>query len=91
LLQLPAYRKLSGCQEKSSSTGAEIKECCRKAWRLNLTLAESAKYIVPVSKSSAETIKALRLQASGKFLSATDAGVYRYEEQAVATGRKIRE
>jgi hypothetical protein len=72
-------------------TGAEIKECCRKAYRLNITLAESAKYIVPVSKSSAETIKALRLQASGKFLSATDAGVYRYEEQAVATGRKFRE
>jgi hypothetical protein len=72
-------------------TGAEIKECCRKAYRLNITLAESEKYIVPVSKSSAETIKALRLQASGKFLSATDAGVYRYEEQAVATGRKFRE
>ncbi len=85
------YSVTGDLPEDNGWTGAEIKECCRKAWRLNLTLAESAKYIVPVSKSSAETIKALRLQASGKFLSATDAGVYRYEEQAVATGRKIRE
>jgi hypothetical protein len=80
-----------GRPDDNGWTGAEIKECCKKAYRLNLTLAESAKYIVPVSKSSAETIKALRLQASGKFLSATDAGIYRYEEQAIATGRKIRE
>jgi hypothetical protein len=73
-------------------TGAEIKECCRKAYRLNIPLAESARYIVPVSKSSADVIKALRLQASGKFLSATEPGIYRYEEIATApTGRKFRE
>jgi SpoVK/Ycf46/Vps4 family AAA+-type ATPase len=30
-------------------TGAEIKECCRKAWRLNLSIAHSAQYIVPVA------------------------------------------
>src|SRR5713226_6655346 len=33
-------------------TGAEIKECCRKAYRLKLTLKESAEYIVPVSRFS---------------------------------------
>jgi hypothetical protein len=27
-------------------TGAEIKECCRKAYRLKLTLRESAEYTV---------------------------------------------
>src|SRR5207247_10902633 len=31
-------------------TGAEIKECCRKAYRLKLTLVESARYIVPLSR-----------------------------------------
>src|SRR5688572_28987118 len=29
-------------------TGAEIKECCRKAWRLKLSLEDSAEYMVPV-------------------------------------------
>jgi SpoVK/Ycf46/Vps4 family AAA+-type ATPase len=57
-------------------TGAEIKECCRKAWRLKLSLVESAKYIVPVSRSAADQIEALRRQASGRFLSASEAGVF---------------
>lgn len=57
-------------------TGAEIRECCRKAWRLNLTLEESARYIVPVSRSAADQIEALRRQASGRYLSASYPGVY---------------
>lgn len=60
-------------------TGAEIKECCRKAWRLKLSLIESAKYIVPVSRSAADQIEALRRQASGRFLSASEAGVFTAE------------
>src|SRR3954464_15163013 len=35
-------------------TGAEIKECCRKAWRLKLSLQESAEYVVPISRSAAD-------------------------------------
>jgi hypothetical protein len=57
-------------------TGAEIKECCRKAWRLNLSLTESANYIVPVARSAADQIDRLRQQASGRFLSASYPGVY---------------
>ena len=57
-------------------TGAEIKECCRKAWRLKLSLQESAEYIVPVSRSAADQIEALRRQASGRFLSAAQPGVF---------------
>jgi hypothetical protein len=73
-------------------TGAEIKECCRKAWRLGLTLEESARYIVPVSRSAAEQIKALRQQASGKFISASVSGVYQYEDVVTSarTGRVFR-
>lgn len=88
---IPTPSKSGPLPDDNGWTGAEIKECCRKAYRLNLTLAESARYIVPVAKSSADSIKALRLQASGKFLSATEAGIYRYEETAQATGRKFRE
>lgn len=42
-------------------------ECCRKAWRLNLSLSESAQYIVPVARSAADQIERLRQQASGRF------------------------
>ena len=70
-------------------TGAEIRECCRKAWRLNLSLKESAEYIVPVSRSAADQIEALRRQASGRFLSAARPGVYSAEsESVVANGRR---
>lgn len=74
-------------------TGAEIKECCRKAYRLNLSLRESAEYIVPVARSAADQIKALRQQASGKFISASCPGVYRYQESSAAqrSGRAFRE
>jgi hypothetical protein len=57
-------------------TGAEIKECCRKAARLRISLQEAAGYIVPVSRSAAEQIRTLRQQASGRFISASKPGVY---------------
>lgn len=40
-------------------TGAEIRSCCRKARRLKISLAESAKLIRPVFKTAAEKIKKL--------------------------------
>ena len=73
-------------------TGAEIKECCRKAYRLNLSLRESAEYIVPVSRSAADQIKSLRQQASGKFISASNPGVYQFQESTpvARSGRAFR-
>jgi serine/threonine protein kinase len=70
-------------------TGAEIKECCRKAHRLGITLLQAARYIVPVSRSAAEQIKALRQMASGKFISASTPGVYQYQENTPAPRRRI--
>lgn len=70
-------------------TGAEIKECCRKAHRLKMSLKEASEYIIPVSRSAAEQIKALRQTASGKFLSASKPGVYRYDEEAATTPRRM--
>ncbi len=75
-------------------TGAEIKECCRKAARLRMSLREAADYIVPVSRSASEQIKALRQQASGKFISASNPGVYEYTDAAtlpVPSRRVIRQ
>lgn len=70
-------------------TGAEIKECCRKAYRLKMSLLEASQYIIPVSRSAAEQIKTLRQMASGKFVSASKPGVYRYEEEAPDPARRM--
>src|SRR2546426_9651721 len=67
-------------------TGAEIKECCRKAWRLKLSLKDSAEYIVPVSRSAADQIEGLRRQASGRFLSASQPGVFTAESREATVG-----
>ena len=73
-------------------TGAEIRECCRKAYRLRLSLQESAGYVVPVARSASEQIENLRQQSSGKYLSASHPGVYEYNKVVPATrGRALRQ
>jgi SpoVK/Ycf46/Vps4 family AAA+-type ATPase len=73
-------------------TGAEIKECCRKAYRLRMSLQESAAYIIPVARSASEQIETLRQQSSGKYLSASHPGVYEYNKIAAAPrGRALRQ
>jgi len=53
-----------------------------------MTLVQAAKYIVPVSRSAAEQVKALRQMASGKFISASTPGVYQYQENTPAPRRR---
>ena len=72
--------------------GREITSCCDLADRLGVTLREAASYIVPVCRSSADVIEARRSGASGRYLSASTAGVYRYDKNAApvrAGGRKL--
>jgi hypothetical protein len=52
------------------------------AWRLRSSLREASEYIVPVARSAAQQIEALRMQASGRFISASSPGIYRYERTA---------
>lgn len=68
-------------------TGAEIRTCCDLAARLNLTVVEAAAYIVPVAKSAAESIQKLRESASGRFISASEPGVYQHNKPLTAGGR----
>jgi hypothetical protein len=70
-------------------TGTEIKECCRKAHRLGMSLALASRYIVPVSRSAAEQVKALRQMASGKFISASTPSIYQYQENPPAPRRRV--
>ncbi len=80
-IYLAKYSVAGDLPEDEGWTGAEIKECCRKASRLGMSLREAAMYIVPVARSANDQIKALRMQASGKFLSASHCGVFQYEER----------
>jgi len=57
-------------------TGADIRNVCSIAYRLNVTLKEAATYITPVAKSDPASIERLRKVADGSFLSATSPGVY---------------
>lgn len=73
-------------------TGAEIRQCCDIADRIGATLAEASKFIVPVAKSAAETIETLRKQASGKFISASQPGLYQFQVNAApapTSGRRF--
>ena len=73
-------------------TGAEIRNCCLKAWAMDCKLSEAAKTIVPVSVIAGELVTAMRKSASGKYISASHAGLYQFTEQQRPAGnsRKIR-
>ena len=66
-------KKLPECE---GWTGAEIARCCDIADRLGVDLTEAAQYIVPIAISAAEQVAKLRASASGKYLSASDPGIY---------------
>jgi hypothetical protein len=88
-IYLDRYRlPAQGLPEDEGWTGAEIRVCCDLAWRLGCTLVEASSYVVPVARSAAQQIEALRTQASGRFLSASRPGIYRYERTA-GGGRAI--
>lgn len=61
-------------------TGAEIRNCCLKSYAMNISVAEAAKSIVPISKSAGEIVTALRKAATGRYISASYPGIYTYAE-----------
>lgn len=68
-------------------TGAEIKACCRLAALLDVPLLQAAQNVVPLAVTASESIERLRTWASGRCLSAREAGIYRKE--APAARRKV--
>jgi hypothetical protein len=66
------------CPDDEHWTGAEIKACCRLAALLDLPLVQAAQNVVPVAVTASESIERLRTWASGRCLSATDPGLYRF-------------
>lgn len=57
-------------------TGAEIRNCCEIAASLGCPLVEASLYVVPIAKAEPAKLEALRAQAVGRFLSASQPGVY---------------
>jgi hypothetical protein len=77
-IYLDLYR-LDASQQLPSDdqwTGAEIKSCCRLAALLDLPLTAAAQNIVPVARTSAESVEKLRQWAAGRCLSADRPGIY---------------
>lgn len=71
-------------------SGSEIKACAYSAWQFRKPLAEAAKRIVPISKSSKDLIEAMRKSASGKYLSANKPGLYQFSEIEKPAGKSRR-
>jgi hypothetical protein len=89
-LYMQKYKRKGSLPDDTDWTGAEIENCCEISYKLNCSLVEAGSYIVPVAKSAADQIKALRTQASGCFISASKPGLYTYEpETEKFTGRRI--
>lgn len=70
-------------------TGAEIKQCCDLAWRLDCPVIEAASYIVPVAVAAREKIDKLRTEAHLRYLNASAPGLYDKDANTKAAPRRI--
>jgi len=57
-------------------SGANIRDCCKKAYAFNISLEQAAKRVVSAIQRDGENIRRLREMADGKFLSASYDGTY---------------
>jgi SpoVK/Ycf46/Vps4 family AAA+-type ATPase len=88
LFGLDAHQKLPADEQW---TGAEIRACCRLAALLDLPLVQAAQNVVPVAVTNAEAVERLRTWASGKCLSADQAGIYQCNSQPKVRRRVSRD
>ena len=70
-------------------TGAEIKACCRLSALLDMPLIAAAQNIVPVARTSAESVEKLRQWAAGRCLSADRGGIYAANTAAPSGRRRV--
>lgn len=79
------YMKKNGLEdqplpEHKDWTGAEIQNCCIWARRFRKSVKEAALRITPICKIMGERINKMRATASGRFLSASEPGLYRSKQ-----------
>jgi hypothetical protein len=70
-------------------TGAEVKSACRLAALLDMPLIEAAQNVVPVAVTAAESVERLRTWASGRCLSADQAGIYVRPQVGPSARRRV--
>ena len=68
---------LSKFPDMEGLTGAEIRNICRLAYRMGVTLEEASKDVVPVCKADKEGVQRRRKSAHERYRSASVPGVYR--------------
>jgi SpoVK/Ycf46/Vps4 family AAA+-type ATPase len=60
--------------------GRDIRKACEKAWTMNRSIDEVAKFVVPVASIEREEIARLRDGAHDRYLSAQRDGVYKKDD-----------
>jgi len=71
-------------------TGADIRNLCEMAHRLGCSVAEARDYVVPLKVQSPRSIQDCRQQATGRFIDATEGGVYEAKRRSVNAGSRKR-
>lgn len=71
-------------------TGAEIRNAARLSDRLQCSLEEASRFVVPVAKADPEAVAALRELADGKFLSVSYDGTWEKDRMDAPKGKKTR-
>jgi AAA+ superfamily predicted ATPase len=59
-------------------TGRDVNNCAFKAEAMGMSLTEAGQHVVPLLSSHREQMDSLRNYATGRFLSASKPGVYKY-------------
>ena len=68
---------------------ANIEVCVETASTMGVLIDDAAEYIVPEGQASARSIEALRSQAEGVWISASESGPYRRPKNEVGPSRDI--
>ncbi len=62
-------------------TGADIANCCKRAWMFRIGVDEAAKFATPLCQTNPQAIEDLQMMANGAFLSASHPGLYKKPAQ----------
>ena len=76
--------------EDKGWTGAEIRACCRLAALLDVPLVQSARNVVPVSRTASESVEHLRAWAASRCLDADRGGIVAASNPRSTGRRRVR-
>lgn len=76
--------------DDTDMTGADIRNICEMAHKLNCSLTEALNYVVPLRTMDPGSIQTARERADGKYLSANTKGVYRMPKSRTADTKKAK-